>query len=76
MLIRFARARDAAFDSLERATLRDEPMIGEIAVSALLGYLDFRWPDRDWRDGRPNLTGWWFDRFDRRRSMTTARHTV
>lgn len=50
-------------------------MIGEIAVSALLGYLHFRWPDRDWRDGRPNLTGW-FDRFDRRPSMTTTRQTV
>jgi glutathione S-transferase len=75
MLIRFAQARDATLDSLERATLRDEPMIGEIAVAALLGYLDFRWPDRDWRDGRPDLSGW-FDRFDRRPSMTTTRHTV
>ena len=75
MLIRFAQARDATLDSLERGTLRDEPMIGEIAVAALLGYLDFRWPDRDWRNGRPDLSGW-FDRFDSRPSMTTTRHTV
>ncbi len=74
MLLRFARARDATLDSLERTMLRDEPSrIGEIAVAALLGYLDFRWPDRDWRDGRPDLSGW-FDRFAHRPSMTTTRH--
>jgi glutathione S-transferase len=75
MLVRFAQARDATLDSLERTMLRDEPTIGEIAVAALLGYLDFRWPDRDWRDGRRNLSGW-FDRFDRRPSMTTTRHAL
>jgi glutathione S-transferase len=75
MLVRFAQARDATLDSLERTMLRDEPTIGEIAVAALLGYLDFRWPDRDWRDGRRSLSGW-FDRFDRRPSMTTTRHAL
>jgi glutathione S-transferase len=73
MLLRFAAARDATLDRLEQAALADAPRIGEVAVAALLGYLDFRWPDRDWRAGRPRLSAW-FDRFADRPSMTTTRH--
>jgi len=32
--------------------------IGQIAVVSALGYLDFRFADRDWRPGRPALTDW------------------
>lgn len=32
--------------------------IGQIAVASALGYLDFRFADRDWRPGRPGLTDW------------------
>jgi len=70
---RFHIARDATLDRLEGAPLRAEPLIGEISVAALLGYLEFRWPDRDWRGGRPRLTQW-FERLDQRPSMTSTRH--
>lgn len=72
---RFCAAREAALDQLEGETLRAEPLIGEIAVAALLGYLDFRWPDRDWRSARPMLTRW-FERFDRRPAMENTRHAI
>jgi glutathione S-transferase len=32
--------------------------MGQIAVGAALGYLDFRHADRGWRSGRPGLTAW------------------
>ena len=34
------------------------PLIGEITVACVLGYLDFRFADMDWRTGRPALTDW------------------
>jgi len=40
--------------------------ITHIALGCLLGYLDFRWPDAGWRDGRTRLTSWsdWVARRD------------
>lgn len=32
--------------------------ITHFALGCLLGYLDFRWPDADWREGRTRLTSW------------------
>ncbi|MCC5988044.1 MAG: glutathione S-transferase [Pararhodobacter sp.] len=32
--------------------------IGQIALGCALGYLDFRFADRPWREGRPALTDW------------------
>jgi glutathione S-transferase len=32
--------------------------IGQVSVIAALGYLDFRFADRDWRQGRPALADW------------------
>lgn len=46
--------------------------MGQIALACALGYLDFRHPDRDWRKGRPNLTGWERD-FAARPSMQATR---
>jgi glutathione S-transferase len=34
------------------------PLIGEITVACVLGYLDFRFADLNWRTGRPALTDW------------------
>jgi glutathione S-transferase len=34
------------------------PLIGEITVACVLGYLDFRFADNNWRDGHPALTDW------------------
>jgi len=33
--------------------------IGTIAVGCALGYLDFRYADRRWRDKHPKLAAWW-----------------
>lgn len=41
---------------------------GLIATGCALGYLDFRFPDLDWRSGRPALTDW-YDSFASRPSM-------
>lgn len=73
MMVRFATARDAVLDQLEGEALQAEPGIGEIAVAALLGYLDFRWPDRSWRDNRPRLSAWMKTMADRP-SMIATRH--
>lgn len=32
--------------------------IGTIAVACALGYMDFRFPGDDWRNGRPKLAAW------------------
>lgn len=42
--------------------------IGRIAVGTALSYLDFRFADDGWRDGRPALTGW-HDGFRQRPSV-------
>ena len=41
---------------------------GQIAVGCMLGYLDFRLGDRNWRDGRPELAKW-SENFGARASM-------
>jgi len=33
--------------------------IGQVAVGCGLGYLDFRFADRDWRAAHPRLSGWY-----------------
>ena len=50
-----------ALDALETecANFDVEPLIGELTVACALGYLDFRYPDDDWRAGRPALTAWY-----------------
>ena len=47
-----------ALDTLEmwRGAKLPEMHIGSITVAAALGYLDFRYPEFDWRKGRPVLT--------------------
>ena len=47
---------------------------GAIAAACALGYLDFRFPDKDWRTGRETLADW-FAAFSERESMrkTTPR---
>ena len=39
-----------------------------IAAGCALGYLDFRYPEEDWRGGRPALASW-YDAFGRRPAM-------
>jgi glutathione S-transferase len=42
--------------------------IGTVAMACALGYLDLRFPDLAWREGRPALAAWFAD-FARRPSM-------
>jgi glutathione S-transferase len=75
MLQRFAAARDAVLDALEHEDLNAELQIGEIAIAALLGYLDFRWPDREWRSTRPRLAAW-AQQTSERPSIVSTMHSL
>lgn len=45
--------------------------IGAISVACALGYLDFRFPDIDWRGSRPELADW-FSEHSRRPAMAAT----
>ncbi len=49
----------AGLDALERMKFSETPTIGEVATGCALGYLDFRYPDLAWREGRPKLAQWY-----------------
>jgi len=51
-------------NSLEKAKIS----IGHVALGCALGYLDFRFPELRWRDGRPRAAAW-HEAFARRPSM-------
>lgn len=42
--------------------------LGQVAIGCASGYLDFRHASRDWRNGRPQLAGW-YEEFSQRKSM-------
>jgi len=46
-------------DALEQSDLSDKPAIGEIAVACALNYLEFRYPDLDWKSSKPRLAAWY-----------------
>lgn len=57
----FATKTRATLDHLEREApaLDDTPFgIGQIGIGCALSYLDFRFRDLPWRDGRPALARW------------------
>ena len=61
LLDSFAVKTEAALDRLERDIADISAArfgIDQIAVGCCLSYLDFRFPDLDWRNGRPNLAAW------------------
>ncbi|MFO1105090.1 MAG: glutathione S-transferase [Amaricoccus sp.] len=66
-----ARALDA-IEGRWMAHLAAPLDMGQIAVGVMLGYLDFRQADRDWRSGRPALAAW-EARFAERPSMRATR---
>ncbi|MCA2012066.1 glutathione S-transferase [Cereibacter sphaeroides] len=52
---------DAAVAALEASVhqLEGREDIGSITTGCALGYLDFRFPDHDWRSNAPKLAQWW-----------------
>ncbi len=74
MEARFRDAIDAALNTLEKdAPVHGEPLIGDIATAAFIGYLDFRFPGTGWRATRLKLSAW-YDVFCQRPSMKTTEH--
>lgn len=62
---------DSGLDDLEGrwfAAISNDFHAGSIAAACALGYLDFRFPDKDWRSGHPNLASW-FAQVSERDSM-------
>lgn len=55
----------------EAASFGGSVDIGTIAAACACGYMDFRYADENWRNGRPNLTAW-FDSFAKRSSIATT----
>jgi glutathione S-transferase len=61
----------SSLDVLERqwmGPLNGAMDLGVIATACALGYLDFRFPDEPWREGRDALARW-YEGFSRRPSM-------
>lgn len=48
-----------------------EPQMGEIACACALGYLDFRYADMGWRNGRTDLSAW-FEAISSRASLSAT----
>ncbi|MEP3345033.1 MAG: glutathione S-transferase [Litoreibacter sp.] len=69
------RKISTALDALEASWMgmlnEADLHIGHIAVGCALGYLDLRSADRNWREGRPNLTAWEAE-FAKRDSMVAT----
>lgn len=62
-----------ALDSIEAQvpSVGQTPDLATITLACALGYLDFRLPELDWRQGRP-ATAEWFGPFGARRSMVAT----
>jgi glutathione S-transferase len=61
LLDAFALKARRVLDALEReiGEVAAAPVgIAAITIGVLGGYLDFRFPDLEWRDGRPRLAAW------------------
>lgn len=58
----------------EAASFNDEPLtIGQIAIGCALGWLDYRFPEENWRASRPTLAAW-YNIFVTRPSMLATAH--
>jgi glutathione S-transferase len=52
------RAATAAIEAQAPVLVQQDPTIGEITIGCALGYLDFRFPEIDWRAGHPGAARW------------------
>jgi glutathione S-transferase len=59
---------ERALDALNDEQRTEAPDLGQITLGCALGYLDFRFADMGWRDGRPDLEAW-YAQFAQRPSM-------
>ncbi len=66
---------DAAIDAFDRAVPALAWDIGGVSVACLLGYLDFRFPDLDWRARAPAAAAWFAEQ-DARPSMRASAHPI
>ena len=60
-LTTFQREIDASLDTLEKeaAGIAATPFgIGHVAIGCALSYIDFRFPDLDWRKDHPQIAAW------------------
>lgn len=73
MMARWQRDVGGTLDALEgRARELDGPItIGTVAVGCMLGYLDFRFPQDDWRRSHPALKRW-YEGWSKRPSMAST----
>lgn len=55
---RRARTIATTLDRLESQPPREDGDLGALAVAVALEYLDFRFPEIAWSEGRPQLTNW------------------
>ena len=65
---------DSGLDALEHnwfPEISADFHAGAIAAACALGYLDFRFADKDWRSGHPELARW-FSEVSQRPSMTST----
>ena len=70
---RYRATISRGLDALEgdASDLQDRITIGHIAIGCMLGWLDFRFADEDWRPDRPALRDW-NEEFSARLSMTST----
>lgn len=63
-------AMDGGLNTLDREcnSWNTDITIGRITTGCMLGFLDLRFADEDWRSGRPSLAAW-YDFFSERESM-------
>lgn len=66
---------DAAIDAFDRAAPALAWDIGGVSFACLLGYLDFRFPDLDWRARAPAAAAWFAEQ-DGRPSMRASAHPI
>ncbi len=66
------RGLDAA--EVEVPQLGEDFNIGAVAMVCALGYLDFRWPEDDWRKARPRLAHWYAMKKNRPSVQATMPH--
>jgi len=66
-----ARAMDVAEGEADGLTA-DDLSIGHIAIACSLGWIDLRFPDMGWREGRPKLAAWYAEFAERPAMQATA----